>query len=481
MHGYYSFKSSDEEKRKLRIHNDVLVRSLQKQKENKDRLEGENHKLKQEIRRIEKERQKVQEELEKVKRERDTYKEMVFKANKKQEGVAEITDTKRKIGGQIGHKGYGRKTTDRIDRQVAAYLSNCPDCDSPLKETPSTRRHIVTDIPHWKELQPITTEYSIQRQWCSNCHTEVQAVPKGVIPRSKLGMNLVTMILVWKYRFRNPLNKIAENLETMYGLHVSEGTIVYQLHKAQTYLGDRYADLLAEIRGAPIKHADETGWRINGENSWAWVFLSKKSTYYTIEETRGKGIPEEKLEDAVGVLVRDDYGGYKKLPIEHQSCWAHLLRKSHEASVREEASEEVKKLHHQLKNMFDLLQEDVVKPFTQNERNQWYLWYTKDIEKIIATHFTSQDAKQIQTRIKNQTTNLLTALLYPDVPLTNNPAEKAIRPLVVTRKISGGSKTKEGAKTHAVNMSIIETICKQKLPLLDTLQTYLLQASTVSN
>src|SRR5579859_6041252 len=112
MHGYYSFKSRDEEKRKIRIHNDVLVRSLQKQKENNDRLEEENQKLKQEIRKIEKERQKVQEELEKVKQERDTYKEMVFKANKKP--PVTNTDTpgkaKRSIGGQIGHKGYGRKT-----------------------------------------------------------------------------------------------------------------------------------------------------------------------------------------------------------------------------------------------------------------------------------------------------------------------------------------------------------------------------------
>ena len=53
--------------------------------------------------------------------------------------------------------------------------------------------------------------------------------------------------------------------------------------------------------------------------------------------------------------------------------------------------------------------------------------------------------------------------------------------MVVTRKISGGSKTSKGAKIHAVNMSIIETIVKRKLPLLDTLQDYLLKGITGKN
>jgi hypothetical protein len=316
MHGYYTFKSSDEEKRKLRIYNDVLTRSLQKQRDTNSKLGDENNRLKKENEQLRKREQELFEELERVKRERDTYKGMVFKANKTNRIIAEANDIKRKIGGQTGHKGYGRKTPEKIDREVTAYLSTCPECDIPLKQTTSTRKHIVTDIPHWKELQPITTKYTIQRQWCGNCHKEVTALPSGVIPRSTLGMNLMTMVLVWKYRFRNPVNKIAEKLETMYGMHLSEGTLVYQLHKAQKFLGDRYADLLTEIRGAPVKHADETGWRITGENSWAWVFLSQKSTYYTIEETRGKRIAEDALKDAVGVLVRDDYGGYKKLPIE---------------------------------------------------------------------------------------------------------------------------------------------------------------------
>ena len=71
--------------------------------------------------------------------------------------------------------------------------------------------------------------------------------------------------------------------------------------------------------------------------------------------------------------------------------------------------------------------------------------------------------------------------MYPDVPLTNNAAERAVKQVVGLRKISGGSKTQNGATIHAVNLSIIETIRKQNLPLLDTLQDYLLHGATGKN
>ena len=67
-------------------------------------------------------------------------------------------------------------------------------------------------------------------------------------------------------------------------------------------------------------------------------------------------------------------------------------------------------------------------------------------QNIIDKKFQYADVKTIQTRIKNQGKNLLTAVLHDDVPLTNNLAERALRPMVVMRKISGGSKSMTGAK-----------------------------------
>lgn len=469
------------ELRYLRIRVQQIERCHLIQKDKADKLEEENRRLHQEINHLEKEKDKLIEELDKVKRERDSYKGMVFKSKRTCSNPSSHTTKGRTRGGQKGHKGYGKRKPERIDKHVHAYLTNCPNCDSPLSRTNLKDTHTATDIPHWSKMHPITTEYSIERQWCSNCKIEVRAVPYGVILGSRLGINLFTCVLVWKYRFRDPFNKIKEKLSTYYNLEISEGTLALMLSKAKAWLGPLYDKILSEIRGSPVKHSDETGWRVSGENWWCWTGVSPKSIYYTIEETRGGGITKEIFEGSKGVLVRDDYAAYKKLPLPQQSCWAHLLRKSHEAAEKDNASEEVKNLHKKLKTFFDLLTEDISKTFNQEVRQELYGWYLKDIEKIINTHFECSDTKRIQTRIRNQNNNLLTALLYEGVPLTNNAAERAIRPMVVTRKISGGSRTPNGAKTHAVNMSVVETIAKRKLPLLNTLQEYLLKGATGKN
>lgn len=406
---------------------------------------------------------------------------MVFKANKKQlaSGLC-IRNKGKKRGGQKGHVGHGRKT-EPITQEVVAFLGQCIHCKSPLTRTATTRTHVVTDIPHWTKENANTTKYLIERQWCQTCHTEVTALPMGVLPHSKLGMNLLSMVCLWRYRARLPFAKIKEMLNIMYGIALTEGALVYMVTKTKQYLSPTYEKLLVEVRGSPVKHADETGWRIGGKNGWCWAFVTPKATIYTITESRGKAIAQDKLCGATGVLVRDDYGAYTKLPLPQQSCWAHLLRKSHEASIQENASEEMKQLNRTLKQLYDLLAEDIQKPYEKQQREEWYQWYKQDISKMIQATYQAEDAKRIQTRIRNQASNLLTALLYEDIPLTNNAAERAIRPFVVTRKISGGSQTQKGATVHAVNMSIIETIAKRKGPLLPTLYLYILRGAAVHN
>jgi transposase len=466
------------ERRLLTIHNQQLQRSHLLQKQKADRLEEENTRLRQKNRQLEKEKAKFIEELEKTKAERDTYKNLICKEKKECSLPFSHKPTGKKRGAQYGHTGISRTLPLHIHSVVRVSLTNCPACDTPLARVEGVSHHTVTDLPHWTKMQPQTTQYQIERQWCGNCHKEVRGIPKSVIPGSRLGSVLVTMVLVWKYRFREPLNKIVERLATEYGIAVSVGGLQRILSQTKKWLGSRYKKLINDIRGSPVKHADETAWPVGADKWWAWVFVDPKTTVYTIEESRGGGVAKAMLEEALGILVRDDYSAYICLSLLQQSCWAHLLRKSHEAAERVDASEEVKKLHKELTMLFTLLAEDIATPFDKTEREAWYKDYLQDIKKIIVCDYTHADTKRIQTRINNQGKNLLTALLYPNVPLTNNLAERAIMPLVLTRKISRGSKTPKGAHIHAVNMSIIETIAKRKHPLLETLHSYLLQGYT---
>ena len=112
--------------------------------------------------------------------------------------------------------------------------------------------------------------------------------------------------------------------------------------------------------------------------------------------------------------MRDDCPSYFSLPMAQQSCWTHLLCVSRDETKKASCSEEMHTLH--------------------------------------------ADTLAVQTRIRNQRTHLIEALLHENAPLTNNHAERMIRPLVVTRKISGGSQSDAGSATHAVNMTVMQTL-----------------------
>lgn len=462
----------EEELRKLRIESselrkkyalyfnlwDFYKKRIERFKKKVSELQEKNKSLKEEIR-------SLKEQLDKEKETKEKYRGMIFKSSKKQE---KPKDGKSK-GAQMGHKGVARKKPERIDQEKETFLTHCPDCQNGLSPSNRFYERIVEDIA--LSLQTIVTRHRIQKQWCGHCKKEVCALPEGTIRHSPFGLNILLWTLVQKYHLRLPLNRIVSSSKIQYNLQITEGSIQNLLSRAKEQFGARYDELVEEVKRGNVKHADETGWRIQGQNAWVWMFSSKKAILYTIEETRGKGVPERILgKDPPGILVRDDYAGYKKLNLPQQSCWAHLLRVSKEKTKLDTVSEEMRELHEKLKRMYGELSEITHRKFQRKERESFYGKYQREIQNIVDSPFSSEDAKSVQTRIKNQGNNLITALLYKNVPLTNNEAERNIRKMVVTRKISGGSRSTEGAKIHAVNMSVVQTILKQEKSLIEELR-----------
>jgi transposase len=473
------------ELRYLRIYCATLDRARLAQKKKADRLAElleERDKL---IKKLEKEKVELEKLIEELKRVKDTYRGMIYKPNQKKPseertGLACRTDSQRLPGGQVGHPGVSRKLPPKVNSCQRLFFHHCPFCHQPLSRGETTLSHTVEDLPSLTQLKTTIIRYESERQWCSHCQKEVIPNPAGVIPHSRLGINLIVQVLVWRYGCKMPLAIVQETLKQTYGVKLSQGTLVDILHRTRRWLGPKYDELLTLIRGSPLKHADETGWRIAGLNTWLWGFLNQEAAYYTIEETRGKGVPQKILsasrED--DVLVRDDYPAYEKLPLRQQSCWAHLLRKSHEEVVQPNVSAEMVALHGQLKEMFAALTEIIQKPFEAIMRQKFYQDFASQLQQLRNNPYQAEDAKRIQVRLKNQGNNLLTALLFEDVPLTNNLAERALRPLVVMRKISGGSRSVEGAATLAVNASIIQTIKMRNQPLFSTLYDLILAGAT---
>jgi len=486
-----------EEARRLRQDSARYHRCWDQQKQRSTVLQKEVIRKDQKITQLEKEQEKLKKEIDRLTKQRDRYKNIIFKAkaaaNKNTGTGHKTSDTennnkkKHNRGGQPGHKGVSRNKPSRIDQHKRIYFHHCPDCGNPVKRGRSWWEHIVEDIP--QIVQSVVTCYERERQWCRNCQKEVCALPDGVLPGSRLGITLTIWILIERYVCRQPFNVIVEKLSIYYGLTMSTGGVVRVVQRAKEWFGDEYEDILTQIRKAHVKYADETSWRIRGQPSWCWLFSTKESAYYTIEDTRGKGVAEEALgKEACNeedILVRDNYAGYRGLSMQHQACWFHLLKVCKEEAEAPRASEEVRGIYQNLKDQFQRLQTIVKTPFNHKQREADYTDELQQLQTIITQKYHVEDARSIQTRITNQNKGrwYVTALLHEDVPLTNNHAERQIKPMVVTRKISGGSQSDEGARTHAVNMSIIQTMRLKKQQLVPTLYQKLLTgySSTVKS
>lgn len=351
-------------------------------------------------------------------------------------------------GKKSGAKGFQRpKPADSLVTEEHSYLlKKCPACRYPVGGAVDTVIKFEEDI----SLVPvnIVKKYIITRHWCSHCEEYVKS--PEVPPIKRIGNNVLGYILYARYRLNLPFSKIQESLRDLHNFKISEGEIVEKLKEAEVLFGKDYRSICELIKQANVVHADETGWRMDGENWWLWVFVtSRGDTRYTIEKTRGKGVAQDALgQKKDRVIISDGYAAYKNLEGFNQQCWVHLLRAAKLRSME---------LYGQLAKLYQKLLLELEKPISTRDA----AYFTGELEKMIKKKYDEPLAEKVQLRIQRDLATFLTCLKFEGVRPENNTAERAIRPQVIMRKIFGGSRSLSGAKAHEVNSSVLTTLKNQ--------------------
>lgn len=353
----------------------------------------------------------------------------------------------KKKGGRKPGIAFHRPTPPdfEVTDEMTFSLRQCPVCKRPVGEAVDTVVKYKEDI----DLAPrkIVKKYTITRHWCGTCEEYRKSPETPNIQR--IGLNTLGYILYARYRLRLTDQKIQESLRDLYGFRISLGEIVEKLKQAEALFGKDYEAISELIKQATIVHADETGWRMDGKNWQLWVFLTDKGVRYVIEDTRGKRVAEEALGDKTDrVIVSDSYAVYRTLPGQNQTCWVHLIRVAKAASAQ---------LHEDIVALYLKLGEELTKPLVSRHPP----WFEQQLKKISTKKYPEKEAVKVQNRVQHDLVVLLTCLHWEGVLPENNPAERAIRPQVIMRKIFGGSRSPAGAKAHEVNSSVIETLRKQ--------------------
>lgn len=326
-------------------------------------------------------------------------------------------------------------------------IDTCLHCNSPLSKK-TTKVFFEEDIPIPTER--IVRKHVVEKGYCGQCgwQSAIPLPPAEVI----LGPNIQKYICYLSVCCRLSYQQTQNILKDSYNIGISQGEIGKILERQATFFRPEYEQLKEEIRGEPVIHLDETGWKIlcGRDRGFAWVMSggeSKKSVFL-LGESRGKGNVETlRGGEYLGVTVTDDYNAYKNLP-NHQLCWAHLLRKFKDLANSDELKERQRKYCKEQYQTLGLIYVDLKerKPSDYTQRlTELALISPKDPQKLV----------RVKQTLKGNISKYLICLSNPNIPLTNNQAERSLRHLVLKRKVSFGSWTKRTAENLAILLSVI--------------------------
>jgi len=358
----------------------------------------------------------------------------------------DIKEEPKQSGQKEGHVGYSRHVPERIDEIKEHKLEKCPICGEPVSDTQEIRERIVEDIEQPKTKN---TKHLIHRCYCKKCDKIVEPEIDDALPNARFGLRLMMLILILKLDSRIPSNKIVSLLDSVFQIKISDGEIYSILNQLSEAFGDYYNELEQKIREALVKYIDETGWRINGKNNWLWVFINDEVALYLVRKRRNHKVPYELLGNQEGkTIVSDRLVSYdelqKKSGCNHQICWTHLLRNSKDLA---EHYPEARYIHKRMKFIFRKAKEG-------EKKNKLLGW----IDLMASRTYTHSEVfKFVKSICRNHKDDLFRFVEHPEIEPTNNLAERGIRPVVVIRKISGGSRSDKGAETTCRLLSVLQT------------------------
>ena len=355
-------------------------------------------------------------------------------------------------------------SADTLSRTEHA-LAHCPQCQVPLVGGRVCGRRQVITLPR---VRARVTEHVVLERTCPQCQQRWAPKPDWgahTVGRQRMGVSVQSEVSVLREECRLPFGVIQRYLKGRYGLHLSVGELVALVRGVAVRGQWEYRQLKQEIRDSPVVYGDETGWRENGRNGYLWSFSTPRVRYFLYRPSRAGAVVEEVLgEEFDGVLVSDFYGAYNMYQGPHQRCWVHLLRAIHQLKERDPQDLALAQWAQGVREVYDRAQAypgpdpglPKVVQRAQRETQQWK--YQQELWSICQPHIRTEALMSVLCqRVERFLPELFTFVAQPQVAADNNAAERSLRPPVVSRKISGGTRSPQGSETKSVLASLFGT------------------------
>lgn len=432
--------------------------TIETERERNDRLFAEN--------------QRLQTELERVKLELKLERQNKFAMNSKPEDGSKQEDRETeqgpekasaKRGAPVGHPGWFRPTPQEYDWEIEVDAPRkCPCCGGSVTVLDADpQEHFQEDII---DGQYRVVLYRHAAAKCVDCDRLAQKAGPAEILNSRIGPGLRSKALYLRHVIGISYRNVPRAIEEMFGISFTPAALLgfeIALAGLAEPIVEDIAKKISSSDGAV--HADETYWTLNGERAYFWVHGDEKFIHFTFDTTRAGQVSRNILgPDFCGTLVTDCYSGYNaQVAGAKQKCLAHLSRTARDwQKLTEQGS-----IDHQF---FADIQEFVKRGcrFARRRKEQKLKpdklrseieWLRSDLERLSLTDVKDENAIKLQGRLLRHLSEWLVFIDDPRVSPTNNLAERAIRPLVVLRKLTFGSRSLEGGQRMAALMSVAAT------------------------
>ena len=378
--------------------------------------------------------------------------------------------------------------TKQVEHRLEGADLICPQCGDTMTEIGKEVVRTLEIIP----AQTVVREDIYYTYACQNCNKEDIETPvvkapreKNLIPGSFATPEAIAHIMTQKFVMGSPLYRQEQEMNRK-GIHLSRQTMSNWILKAtEDYLAPVYEQLHKELLKRDVLHADETTLQVLHEpgkkpqsESYMWLYRTggdtdKPIVLYEYQPGRGAKHPKEFLTGYKGYLHTDGYAGYHDLgeDITVVGCWAHARRKFDEAvkslpKGKAKGSSASQGLTY-CNLLFGIEQEIADK--TAEERYEERLRQAKPVLDAMFAWANSRTAAPKSALgkafhyVKEQWPYLTNYLKDGRLEISNNRAERSIKPFVIDRKNFLFANTPKGATGSAIMFSLIQTAIENGL------------------
>lgn len=429
-----------------------------------------------EVDEVRRENKQLQKENQQIKAQLQALHRRQFKARKSPATAQPdgSSGKRKKRGAPVGHPPWQRPKPKHIDKVISVPAPKCcPKCNhAHLQPVEEIHEHVQEDIV--LEPRTVATCYLHEQAYCSRCEQNVMVAGPGELLGCYIGPAAKATAIYMRYELNVPCRKISRFFADFFGLTFVPASAYGFERQAVGRAGPLYEDLLQKIRALPVAHADETYWRHDGQNYWVWYAGNDELACFHLDAHRSSEVAQGLLgEKFDGVLVSDAYAAYQCLqPKDWQSCLAHLKRKADEVDAQlallkgpaqdpkaRQFCQKVLALIHCACQAHHRLSKGRWRPKAAQKLGRKFL---RQLRALCRKPLSYEPAEKFRQRLSGpEGKHLFTCFRHPNVPPTNNQAERSLRPIVIMRKVIHGTRSPKGLENHSVLRSLLETAKRQ--------------------